>query len=111
MGGKMGLFEKFFGKKREPEREKVEIVSKHPVATFRVENVLNVMGRDVLVGTVEGGIVYPGYKVKGGGVALIYGIERNRERVEFAVGGDKVALMLEGKVRAKKGDVLEIYPS
>ena len=107
----MGLLGKLFGKKQEPCNEEIEVVSRNPVATFRVENVLKVMKREVLIGTVNGGVVYPGYKVKGKCVALIYTIERNRERVEFAVDGDKVALILEGKMKARKGDILEVYQS
>jgi sulfate adenylyltransferase subunit 1 (EFTu-like GTPase family) len=110
-GSTMGLLEKFFGKKPEPREEEIEIVSRHPVASFHVESVLRVGKRMALIGTVEGGMVYPGYKVKGDGVAIIYAIEKDRERVEFAVDGDKVALILEGKLRARKGDTLEVYQS
>ncbi len=107
----MGLLGKFFGKKQEPDTEEIEVVSRNPVATFLVENVLKVMKREILIGTVKGGMVYPGYKVKGNGVALVYAIERNRERVEFAVDGDRVALLLEGRIKVRKGDVVEVYQS
>jgi translation initiation factor IF-2 len=86
------------------------IASRKPVAKFRVEQVLNVLGRETLIGTVEG-IIYPGYKVKGRSIALIREIQRERKRVDFAVDGDRVALILDGKTKAKKGDVLEIYQS
>ncbi len=86
------------------------IASRKPVAFFKVEQTLNVLGRETLVGTVEG-IIYPGYKVKGRGVAIIREIQRERKRVDFAVDGDRVALILEGRTGAKKGDILEIYQS
>jgi translation initiation factor IF-2 len=107
----MGLLDKFFKKEGEPQGEKIEVVSKHPVAVFQVESVLNIAGREVIIGTVEGGLVYPGYKVKDGGTAIIYAIERDHKSVDFAVDGDKVALMLDGKVEAKKGKTLEVYQS
>jgi translation elongation factor EF-1alpha len=93
------------------EETEEDLVSREPVAFFSVERVMNVMGRETLVGRVEGGIVYPGYKIKGRGVALIRAIEMEHRRVEFAVDGDKVALILEGKAGTKKGMTLEIYQS
>ncbi|NJE54742.1 tRNA-binding protein Pbp11 [Thermococcus sp. 21S9] len=104
----MGLFD-FLRRPREGESGEF-IASRKPVAKFRVEQVLNVLGRETLIGTVEG-IIYPGYKVKGRSIALIREIQRERKRVDFAVDGDRVALILEGKTNAKKGDVLEVYQS
>ncbi len=104
----MGLFD-FLRRPRTGESREF-IASRKPVAKFRVEQVLNVLGGETLIGTVEG-IIYPGYKVKGGNIAIIREIQRERKRVDFAVDGDRVALILEGKTKAKKGDVLEIYQS
>ncbi|NJF24330.1 tRNA-binding protein Pbp11 [Thermococcus sp. Bubb.Bath] len=108
----MGLLGKFFGRKREPLEEGIEIVSRHPVASFHVESVLRIGEKVTIIGTVEGGMVYPGYKVKGKkNAALVYIIEKDRKRVEYAVDGDKVALILEGRIETKKGDTLEVYQS
>ncbi|WP_297480916.1 tRNA-binding protein Pbp11 [Thermococcus sp.] len=86
------------------------IASRRPVGRFLVEEVLTVFGRETLIGMVEG-VIYPGYKVKGRAVALIREIQRDRKRVDFAVDGDRVALILEGRTNAKKGDLLEVYQS
>jgi len=101
----MGPFD-FLRRKRSGEF----IASRRPVARFRVEQVLTVLGRETLIGTVEG-IVYPGYKVKGREIAVIREIQRKRKKVDFAVDGDRVALILEGRTNAKKGETLEIYQS
>jgi len=79
-----------------------------PVGKFRVERALNVLGRETLIGTVEG-TIYPGCRVKGRSIALIREIQRDRKRVDLAVDGDRVALVLEGRTNAKKGDVLEVF--
>jgi len=71
---------------------------------------VNILGRETLIGTVEG-VIYPGYKVKGDGIAVIREIQRERKKVDFAVDGDRVALILEGRTNAKKGERLEIYQS
>ena len=86
------------------------IASRKPVAHFKVEQVVNILGRETLIGTVEG-VIYPGYKVKGDGIAVIREIQRERKKVDFAVDGDRVALILEGRTNAKKGERLEIYQS
>ncbi len=104
----MKFLRRFFGKDREV--EKIEIVSRRPVAKFKVEQILNVLGKETLIGTVEG-IIYPGYKIKGKNTALVRRIEKDRKTVDFAVDGDRVALVLEGKTNAKKGDLLEVYQS
>ena len=104
----MSFLRKFF-RGQEKDRE-IEIVSRNPVGKFRVEQTLNVLGKETLIGTVEG-IIYPGYKVKGKSVAVIREIQKDRKKVDFAVDGDRVALVLEGKTNAKKGDVLEVYQS
>ncbi|WP_456367193.1 tRNA-binding protein Pbp11 [Thermococcus sp.] len=103
----MGLFD--FLKRHDEERAEF-IASKKPAARFSVENVVNILGREALIGTVEG-VIYPGYKVKGKGIAVIREIQRDRKRVDFAVDGDRVALILEGRTNAKKGDLLEVYQS
>ncbi|WP_297509551.1 tRNA-binding protein Pbp11 [Thermococcus sp.] len=105
----MGLFD-FLRKKAEKETGGEFIASRRPVATFRVEQIMNIMGREALIGTVEG-IIYPGYKVKGKGIAIIREIQKDRKRVDFAVDGDRVALILEGNTNAKKGERLEVYQS
>ena len=105
----MGLFD--FLKRPEKEDAGGEfIASRNPAGRFLVDEVLTVFGRETLIGTVEG-VVYPGYKVKGKGIAVIREIQRNRKRVDFAVDGDRVALILEGRTNAKKGDLLEVYQS
>lgn len=42
---------------------------------------------------------------------MIYKIEKERKTVDFAIDGDTVALILEGDLKAKPGEVLEIYQS
>ena len=88
-----------------------EIVSRKPVGRFRVERVLRVTHRQVLIGEVLEGLVYPGYKVKGRKASPIMRIERERRRVDFAVAGDTAALILENEIPCEKGEILEIYQS
>lgn len=102
----MGLFDIF--KKKE---SGVEVFSKRPVAKFKVEKVFEIFGREVLVGEVVEGVIYPGYKVKGKKAALIREIEKERQKVDFALEYDKVALVLEGKLNTKAGEILEVYQS
>lgn len=91
--------------------EKIEILSKKPAGKVVVEEVVNIMGKDVIIGTVESGMIGVGFKVKGpSGIGGIVRIERNREKVEFAIAGDRIGISIEGKIgKVKKGDVLEIY--
>lgn len=89
----------------------IEVVSREPAGRFRVSKVLALPGRRALLGEVLEGVIYPGYKLKGKGVALVRSIERERRRVDFAVLGDEVTLITEGEVGAKEGEVLEVYPS
>jgi len=105
----MGLFD-FLRKSEKEEASEEFIASRKPVARFKVEEVMNVLGREALIGTVEG-VIYPGYKVKGKGIALIRKIQMGRKKVDFAVDGDRIALILEGRTNAKKGETLEIYRS
>ena len=105
----MGLFD-FLRRSARKETGGEFVASRRPVATFRVEQIVNIMGREALIGTVEG-IIYPGYKIKGEGIAIIREIQRDRRKVDFAVDGDRVALILEGKTNAKKGESLEVYQS
>lgn len=93
------------------ERVKEEVVSKEPVGRFQVVGVTSILGRQVLGGVVLDGAVYPGYKLKGGGVALIREIHIQNRKVDFAVEGDQVALVLEGALRLKGGEVIEVYRS
>ena len=88
-----------------------EIVSRKPVGRFRVDRVLRVIHRQVLIGEVLEGLVYPGYKVKGRKASPIMGIEREHRKVDFAVAGDTVAIMLEHEIPCEKGEILEIYQS
>lgn len=105
---------KFLGflRRKVPEKETIEVVSRSPVGRFRVSKILRVMGRQVLIGEVLEGVVYPAYKVKAGKrAALVYRIEKEHRKVEFAAPGDRVALILEGEVEAKAGEEIEVYQS
>ncbi len=103
----MQFFSKLLGKNK----TKVEIVSRRPVGKFKVEKVFEIVRRQVLIGEVVEGIIYPGYKLKGDNIAIIREIQRDRQKVDFAVEYDKVALVLEGRVNTIKGEILEIYQS
>lgn len=102
----MGLFDIFRTKD-----DAIEIVSKRPVAKFKVEKVFEIFGREILVGEVVEGVIYPGYKIKGNGAALIREIQKDNQRVDFALAYDEVALSLEGRTNAKVEDILEVYQS
>ncbi|AFK22547.1 tRNA-binding protein Pbp11 [Pyrococcus sp. ST04] len=105
----MGIFE-FFKRKKEGKNEKITIVSKKPVAVVKFQKKMKILGREVIIGTVESGIIKVGYKIKGKGTGIIMEIEKNREKVEFAIPGDEVALMLEGSLGSvKEGELLEVY--
>ena len=103
----MSFLSKFFKK----DREDVEIVSRKPVGKFRVKKSLKIFGRQVLIGEVFEGIIYPGYKLRGKTVGIVMKIEMEKREADFAVAGDEVALMLENEIPCKKGDELEIYQS
>ncbi|WP_010479108.1 tRNA-binding protein Pbp11 [Thermococcus zilligii] len=106
----MGLLDRVF--RRAKDENPLEIVSIKPVGKFRVEKSLTVWGRQVLIGEVLEGVIYPAYKVKAGkSVALIYRIEREHREVEFAAPGDRVALILEGEVKVRENDEIEVYQS
>ncbi|ADT83050.1 tRNA-binding protein Pbp11 [Thermococcus barophilus] len=106
----MGIFRRIF-KKPKREVNKIEIVSRKPVGRFRVLQVFNIFGKQVLAGEVIDGIIYPGYKLKGRDVGIVRNIEKNRKKVDFAVSGDVVALMLENKMDVNDGELLEVYQS
>ncbi|ASJ02202.1 translation factor [Thermococcus profundus] len=91
--------------------QSVEVVSRRPTGRFRVEKKLTVLNRQVLVGEVVEGIIYPGYKVKGRKASPVMRIEKDHREVEFAISGDKVALILEREIPCEKGEDLEIYQS
>lgn len=97
--------------RKERTRDGVEIVSRKPSGKFMVEKSYALPAGEALVGEVREGIVYPGYKLKGRRTALIREIQANRRKIDFAVSGDRVALIVEEKMEAKEGDVLEVYPS
>ncbi len=100
----------FFRRRGEPEGGTV-IVSQRPVGRFRVEKTLRVLTRQVLVGEVTEGLVYPGYKLKGRKAGVIMKVEKDHREVDFAVAGDRVALMLEYEVPCEEGEELEVYQS
>ena len=102
----MGIRDIFRRDRRGP-----EIVSKKPVGRFQVVGITYVLGKQVLGGVVLDGAIYPGYKLKGGGVALIREIHIQNRKVDFAVEGDQVALVLEGALKLKGGEVIEVYRS
>ena len=95
-------------KKREKE---VQIFSRNPVGKFKVEGVFEIFDREVVVGEVIEGVIYPGYKIKGERVALIREIQKEGQKVDFALEYDKVALVLEGKISPKSEEVLAVYQS
>jgi len=103
----MGLFDIF--KKRE--KGKVEIFSRKPVGKFKVKEVFEIFEREIVVGEVVEGVIYPGYKIKGERAALIREIQKERRRVDFALEYDLVALVLEGKLSPKAGEILGVYQS
>lgn len=102
----MGILDRFRKKKDEP-----EIVSRHPVGRFKVSEITYVIGKQVLGGVVMEGVIYPGYKLKGGGVALVREIHIRNRKVDFAVDHDEAALVLEGRLKVKEGEVIEVYQS
>ena len=106
----MGIMKRIFGG-RKGRGEQVEVVSRRPVGRFRVEKTLRVLSRQVLMGEVVEGLIYPGYKVKGRKASPIMEIERERRKVDFAVTGDRVAIMLEHEIPCEEGEVLEVYQS
>ncbi|ASJ00085.1 tRNA-binding protein Pbp11 [Thermococcus gorgonarius] len=107
----MGFLDRLFRRGSKDENP-LEIVSRKPVGKFRVEKSLTVWGRQVLIGEVLEGVVYPAYKVKADRkVAIIYRIEKEHRDVEFAAPGDRVALILEGRIKVKKNDEIEVYQS
>jgi len=91
-------------------KKEVQIFSRRAVGKFKVERVFEVLGREV-VGEVIEGVIYSGYKLKGKGATLIREIQKERQKVDFALECDKVALVLEGKINPKVGEVLEVYQS
>jgi len=102
----MGFFD--FLKKQ---RESIEVASRKPVGKFQVVGITSILGRQVLGGIVIDGVVYPGYKLKGNGVAVVREIHIRNRKVDFAVEGDQVALVLEGVLKVNTGEFLEIYQS
>ncbi len=89
----------------------VGIASREPVGKFQVVGITSVLGREILGGTVTDGIIYPGYKLKGKGVAIVREIHIQNRKVDFAVEGDQVALVLEGVLKVNSGEFLEVYQS
>ncbi len=89
------------------------VASRNPVGRFRVERSLKVSSRQVLIGEVIEGIIYTGYKVKGRAVSPIMKIERDHMEIDFAIAGDRVALMLEHEIPCEEGGEggLEVYQS
>ncbi len=90
---------------------KENLVSRKPSGRFQVVGVTHLLGKQILGGIVLDGILYPGYKLRGGGVALIREIHIQNREVDFAVEGDRVALVLEGRLEVGEGEVIEVYRS
>ena len=106
----MSIIRRMLGRDKNPERV-IQVVSRKPVGRFKVVGITHVLGKQVLGGVVLEGAIYPGYKLKGGGIALIREIHIQNRKVDFAVEGDQVALVLEGTLKLKGGEVLEVYQS
>ncbi len=100
----MKVLERLFGKGGS------EIVSRGPVAKFKVRECFGISERRALSGEVTDGVIYPGYKIKGRKVALIRRIEIGNRAVDFAVSGDKAVLILEGEFPCVRGEV-NVYRS
>nr|7ANU_A Chain A, Pbp11 protein [Pyrococcus abyssi GE5]7ANU_B Chain B, Pbp11 protein [Pyrococcus abyssi GE5] len=80
------------------------------VGKVKVENILIVGFKTVIICEVLEGMVKVGYKVrKGKKVAGIVSMEREHKKVEFAIPGDKIGIMLEKNIGAEKGDILEVF--
>jgi len=105
----VSLLKRFLRGRREAQG--VEIVSRRPVGKFKVERVLRVLARQVLIGEVLEGLIYPGYKLKGRKAGVIMKIEKERKEIDFALTGDRVALMLETEIPCTEGEILEVYQS
>ncbi|NJE75331.1 translation factor [Thermococcus sp. ES12] len=102
----MDIFKRFRRKVNGP-----EIASRHHIGKFKVVGTTRIPGKQVLRGIVLEGIIYPGYKLKGGGIALVREIRLQNRRVDFIVEHDEAALVLEGVLKVKEGDILEVYRS
>ncbi|WP_457752001.1 tRNA-binding protein Pbp11 [Thermococcus sp.] len=102
----MGILDRFRKK-----TEEVEIVSRRPVGRFKVIGTTNILGKQVLGGIVLDGIIHPGYKLKDGGIALVREIHIQNRKVDFVVEHDEAALVLEGTLRVKEGEIIEVYQS
>ncbi|NJE85004.1 translation factor [Thermococcus sp. CX2] len=107
----MGFLSRLFGGKKETDTEEIQIVSRKPVGKFRVEGVTYILGKQVLAGIVLDGVIYPGYKLRDGGIALVREIYIQNRKVDFVVEHDQAALLLEGKLKAEPGEVIKIYQS
>jgi len=104
----MGFLSRLFKRGDEGEAGEV-IIEKEPSGRLRVDNCLVMPVGRVVIGEVLEGVIYPGYKLKGGGVAVVMGIEKEHKKVDFAIVGDLVALFLDGSIECEKGDELEVY--
>jgi hypothetical protein len=106
----VSIIGKIFGREGKSETE-IQVVSRKPIGKFHVVGITYVLGKQVLGGIVLEGAIYPGYKLKGGGVAVIRDIRIQNRKVDFAVEGDQVALVLEGTLKLKGGEVIEVFQS
>ncbi|AIF68735.1 hypothetical protein PAP_01475 [Palaeococcus pacificus DY20341] len=88
-----------------------EIASRNPIGKFRVKKELKSGEKQALLGEVLEGVIYPGYKLKGDGVALVRRLKQGDKEIDFAVEYDEVVILLEGKIRVKENDILEVYQS
>ncbi|WP_148882797.1 tRNA-binding protein Pbp11 [Thermococcus aciditolerans] len=105
----MGILDRLFGRGRNG--GDVQIVSRKPAGRFQVVGVTYVLGKQVLGGVVLEGVIYPGYKLKGGGIALVREIHLQNRKVDFVVEHDEAALVLEGTLKVKEGEIIEVYQS
>ena len=87
------------------------ITSRNPIGKFRVKRELKSGEKQALLGEVLEGVIYPGYKLKGNGVALIRRLRQGGKEMDFAVEYDEVVILLEGKIRVKENEILEVYQS
>ncbi|ASJ17584.1 hypothetical protein A3L04_05630 [Thermococcus chitonophagus] len=92
------------------ESEELDSQEKFLVGKVRVEGKLRVGPWDAVICEVEEGIVKIGYKLKKGRKKVpIMKIQKERKDIEFAIPGDKVALILDGSIEVESGEVLKIY--
>ena len=105
------ILKKIFKKSKSEELDFQERgAEKYLVGKVKVERKLKVGSWDAVICRVEEGIVRVGYKLKKGRKKVpIMKIQKERKEIEFAIPGDKVALVLDGSIEVEKGEMLEVY--